>query len=234
MTGMASGTGTPGTAPLPRGRHAPPLEVRVKVQRARLFAAAANVFARTGYAEATAEAIAREAGMSKATFYEHFANKEECLLAIFDVAGNAVARAMDAGQGLGDDTGATTPASYEDVVRRGLRAFLSTLATYPSEARTLLVEGIGAGPRAAARRDAMLDTFADRLQRVNATFAPAFGAPVFASGDDAFTIVGGVVEVVSRQLRTHQPQDIRDLEPTLLRLIFGVTAQARTPGLPAA
>ncbi len=229
---MKHGASTSGTAPLPRGRHAPPLEVRVKVQRARLFAAAAGVFARNGYADATAEAIAREAGMSKATFYEHFANKEECLLAIFDVAAAQVARALDAGHGLGRDGEA--PASYEDVVRGGLRAFLSTLATYPAESRTLLVEGIAAGPRAAARRDAMLDAFAERLQRDNATFAPRFGAPVFASPDDAFTIVGGIVEVVSRQLRTHQPRDIRDLEPTLLRLVFGVTAQARTPGLPEA
>src|SRR5256714_1252729 len=62
---------------VPRGRHAPPLEVRLTVQRRRLFQAAATVFARVGYAEASAEAISREAGMSKATFYEHFANKEE-------------------------------------------------------------------------------------------------------------------------------------------------------------
>ncbi|CAA9479305.1 MAG: hypothetical protein AVDCRST_MAG30-681, partial [uncultured Solirubrobacteraceae bacterium] len=48
----------------PRGRHAPPLEVRQDRQRQRLFAAAATVFVRVGYAEASAEAIAREAGMS--------------------------------------------------------------------------------------------------------------------------------------------------------------------------
>ena len=59
-------------APVPRGRHAPPLEVRLEVQRERLLTAAATVFSREGYARATAEAIAREAGMSKATFYEHF------------------------------------------------------------------------------------------------------------------------------------------------------------------
>ena len=52
----------------PRGRHAPPLEVRQDRQRRRLYASAAAVFARVGYADATAEAIAREAGMSKATF----------------------------------------------------------------------------------------------------------------------------------------------------------------------
>src|SRR3954452_15186944 len=70
----------------PRGRHAPPLEVRQDRQRRRLFAAAAAVFARVGFAEATAEGIAREAGMSKATFYEHFDNKEDCIIALFDAA----------------------------------------------------------------------------------------------------------------------------------------------------
>ena len=52
---------------VPRGRHAPPLEVRLRRQRGRLFEAAAIVFARSGYADASAEAISREAGMSKAT-----------------------------------------------------------------------------------------------------------------------------------------------------------------------
>src|SRR5687767_4567304 len=72
---------------VPRGRHAPPLEVRLSVQRQRLFEAAAKVFSTVGYAEATAEAISKEAGMSKATFYEHFANKEECILSLVDTAG---------------------------------------------------------------------------------------------------------------------------------------------------
>src|SRR6266516_7551103 len=81
-------------ATVPRGRHPPPLETRLSVQRGRLFEAAADVFSRVGYAEASSEAIAREAGMSKATFYEHFANKEECILALFDEAATEVMRAM--------------------------------------------------------------------------------------------------------------------------------------------
>ena len=78
----------------PRGRHAPPLEVRQDRQRRRLYAAAGAVFARVGYADATAEAIAREAGMSKATFYEHFDNKEDCIIALFDAATRATASAV--------------------------------------------------------------------------------------------------------------------------------------------
>src|SRR5918999_5984580 len=80
----------------PRGRHAPPLEVRQDRQRRRLYAAAGAVFADVGFADATAEAIAREAGMSKATFYEHFDNKEDCIIALFDAAITVVLGAMRA------------------------------------------------------------------------------------------------------------------------------------------
>ena len=86
---------------VPRGRHAPPLEVRLEVQRERLFEAAADRVRRAGYAEASAEAISREAGMSKATFYEHFANKEECILALFDESAERARAADGAGDGPG-------------------------------------------------------------------------------------------------------------------------------------
>ena len=56
---------------VPRGRHAPPLEVRQDRQLQRLSEAAAAVFARTGYADATAEAIARALGMSPRTVHKH-------------------------------------------------------------------------------------------------------------------------------------------------------------------
>ena len=124
--------------------------------------------------------------MSKATFYEHFANKEECILALFDEAATEVMRAMaDASDAEGHD-------SYEERVAAGVHAFLETLASYPTSAQTLLVQIIGAGPRAAARRDAILEAFADSLYRDNQRAAPQYGAPTFASRDDAFAIIGAL------------------------------------------
>jgi AcrR family transcriptional regulator len=205
---------------VPRGRHAPPLEVRLTVQRRRLFEAAAAVFARVGYAEATAEAISREAGMSKATFYEHFANKEECILALFDEAATEIMRAM------GQASDAQGYASYEERVSAGVHAFLQTLASYPEEAQTLLVQIIGAGPRAAARRDAILEAFADSLYRDNLRAAPKYGAPTFASRDDAFAIIGASVELVSRSLRTGAPSDVLALAPVIARLMLGALERA--------
>jgi AcrR family transcriptional regulator len=209
------------TVSVPRGRHAPPLDVRLGVQRERLFEAAASVFARVGYAEASAEAISREAGMSKATFYEHFANKEECILALFDEAAGQVNRAMAAaGQARGYD-------SYDEHVEASVYAFLDTLAAHRSSAQTLLVEIIGAGPRAAARRDAILEAFADGLHRDNARIAPRYGAPTFASPDDAFAVIGAAVELVSRHLRTCRPDEIGALAPVITRLMLGALDRGR-------
>ena len=84
-------------APVARGRHAPPPEVRLPLQRERLLQAAAEEFASVGYAGASAESISRRAGMSKATFYEHFSNKEDCIVALlyraWEVIGGSIVEA---------------------------------------------------------------------------------------------------------------------------------------------
>src|SRR5438105_14661308 len=118
-------------AGVPRGRHAPPLEVRLEVQRGRLFEAAAAVFARVGYAEASAEAISKEAGMSKATFYEHFANKEECILALTDAAGEASRAAVAA-------AASTAEQQFEARVHARVSRFLQGLELFPEMAQVVL------------------------------------------------------------------------------------------------
>ena len=202
--------------PVPRGRHAPPLEVRLEHQRARLFAAAATVFARLGYAEASAEAISREAGMSKATFYEHFGNKEECILALFDAAAAQVRDAVEASLATSEDP--------ETRYRQGVRAFLGALVAFPDHARTLLLEIIGAGPRAAERRDAVLQRFADFIDRENELAHEGHGVPRLKSPDDAYALVGAMLELASRQLRHGVPAEPLDLEPVIERLISGLLA----------
>jgi len=207
---------------VPRGRHAPPLEVRLGVQRRRLLSAAGAVFARCGYAEASAEAISREAGMSKATFYEHFANKEVCILALFDDAAREVLHRMnEAARDAEFET-------YEDRVRGGTQAFLLTLARHPESAQTLLVEIIGAGPHATERRDAILEAFAEYICHDNAEHAPRYGQPTFCGRDDAFAVIGAIVELVSRQLRTGEPANLIDLEPIIARVFLGTLSMSQT------
>ncbi|MHB8691822.1 MAG: TetR/AcrR family transcriptional regulator [Solirubrobacteraceae bacterium] len=202
--------------PTARGRHAPPPEVRIPLQRDRLFRAAAHEFAEHGFAGASSESISRRAGMSKATFYEHFANKEECIVALFDRAATVVAAGMArAARGAGRSDATAR-------MRSATRAFLTSLADYPDYAQTLVVEIIGAGPTAAQRRDQVMQGFADALDAENERAARKGLIKRFASPHDAFAIVGAITELVSRQVRLGLPADPLELAPVIDRLIDGV------------
>ena len=192
--------------------------MRLPLQRDRLLRAAATEFAQHGFAGASSESISRRAGMSKATFYEHFANKEECMLALFDMGAEVVQEAM---------AEAARNAPVGDARQRlkaGTRAFLGALAEHPEFAQTLLVEIIGAGPRAAQRRDQILQTFAGLLDAENAAAARRGLMGRFSSPHDAFAVVGAVTELVSRQVRLGVPEHMLDLAPVIDRLIAGVLA----------
>ena len=204
-------------APAARGRHAPPLEVRLPLQRERLLRAAAADFAEHGYGNTGSESISRRAGMSKATFYEHFANKEECIIALFDRAAEVVAKSM--AEAARQAAGAGGP---QDRMRAGTRAFLAAVAEHPDYARTLLVEIIAAGPTAAARRDHVISLFAEILDRENERAAERGLSPRFASPLDPLAIIGATTELVSRQVRLGEPADALELAPVIDRMIVGM------------
>jgi AcrR family transcriptional regulator len=194
--------------PVPRGRHAPPLEVRLEVQKHRLFGAAATVFSSVGYADASAEAISRQAGMSKATFYEHFANKEECLIALFEYASASLVEELVAAS-----RGAER--AFEERNSAGLRAILEAVEDNPAMAQASLAE----------LRTAALNGFAQIMYEQTVRAAELTGGPAFSSSDEAFAIVGATFELVSRQLRTGQPERVTDLQPLVERLINGLLMQ---------
>ena len=205
--------------PVPRGRHAPPLQVRREVQRQRLFDAAVAVFVRLGYAEASAEAISREAGMSKATFYEHFANKEECMIALVEYAmAETLTRMLAAARSGGEDWRARH--------RAGVRAFLELVESEPDAARVTLVEVIGAGPRALERRDHALAVMAQSMYEDARRGTRDSGEPSFATVDDAYACVGAIFELTSRHLRRGIPPRISELEPIVERLVLGTVSQS--------
>jgi AcrR family transcriptional regulator len=190
--------------------------VRLPLQRRRLLLAAAAEFASVGYAGASAESISRRAGMSKATFYEHFANKEDCILALFDRAAEVVAGAMvQAARGAGRDA--------RERLRAGTRAFLTVFSEHPEYAQTLLVEIIGAGPAAARRRDEIFAGFAAVLDAENAAAARRGQLRRFESRYDALAIIGAINELVSRHVRLGDPADVLELAPVIERLIAGLS-----------
>lgn len=124
-------------------------------QRERLLDATEALIAERGAARTTIEAIVKEAGVSSVTFYEHFRGKDECFVAAFE-------RAVEA---LRAEVGDALPAdgSREERVRAGLDALLVAVEAEPARARLCFVEAQRGGPQMAARYDAALDQVAAEL-----------------------------------------------------------------------
>jgi AcrR family transcriptional regulator len=71
-------------------------QLRADDTRARLFAAAGELFSAHGYHDTTVDAIARRAGVAKGTFFVHFATKDAVIGELIGVQTRAAKRARTA------------------------------------------------------------------------------------------------------------------------------------------
>jgi AcrR family transcriptional regulator len=137
---------------------------RQEQTREQLVAAAARVFARRGYHQATVEEIAAEAGFSTGAVYSNFSGKEDLFLALADrqVAERVaeIEAVADAAE-REDDAGAEAASQF--------RAFLEGDPDWPLlfyEFWSLSVRNPDLQGELARRRDAIRDALAETLERV--------------------------------------------------------------------
>ena len=119
------------------------------------------------------------------------------------------------------------PARYErcgHTASRRPRAYLETVPRHPDFGHVLVVEIIGAGPQALAKRDQSTQLFADVLDAENAKACQHGLGPRFASPHDAYAIVGGSTELISRHVRLGKPKHLFEVAPVIDRMIDGVLA----------
>ena len=119
------------------------------IQRARILSAMAAVVTEQGLAAATVANVVAHAGGSRRTFYELFADREECFLAAFD---QALARA-----GAAVLPEYERPGAWRERIRAGLAAFLEFLDEEPTLGAVCVVHSLGAGPPAIERRRRVVD-----------------------------------------------------------------------------
>src|SRR4029077_8348134 len=105
------------------------------------------------YPETRVVDIIKRAGVSRKTFYELFADKEECFLAAYDSALEELYRGTELvfESASGD--------SWAERIRIALATFLEMMAEQPEMAKFCVVDVLAAGPRALARRDAAIRQF---------------------------------------------------------------------------
>lgn len=131
--------------PLPHGPHELSREEVAESQRTRLMAAFTELMAADGYAGVRLADLVARAGVSKATFYDHFADKQQCMLAAYDeYLRTLIAAIVPAAQ---EDTPLLT-----DFVRSVVTRYLEVIQRDLTAARAFFVELESAGPAARTRR----------------------------------------------------------------------------------
>ncbi|HTA37179.1 MAG TPA: TetR/AcrR family transcriptional regulator [Solirubrobacteraceae bacterium] len=187
---------------LPTGAHGLTREEVERDQRERLRSAMIELIAERGYPAVRILDLTQLAHVSRPTFYNLFADKEELLLSAYeDIAGRTTERVAEAHRAGG---------SPQQSVQQALGAFAALAADEP-EAMTLALLGtFGAGPRALERRNHTLNALE---QIVEAGREQSAGG---RSRDfSAKFMIGGIREVSATRLRGGRAAELIELADQL-------------------
>jgi AcrR family transcriptional regulator len=204
---------------LPRGPHGLSRDEVQRSQRVRLLQAATDEVAERGYANTTVAHIIARAGVSRATFYALFADREACFRAAYEANAELVAAVMEAELANVRSSRGEEPLARLD---RVLAAYLAALQTAPTLARVFLVEVYAAGPVAIEQRRASLERFVDIVAETHRGETGVLGTRKdqrFAA--EAF--VGAVSFMITNAVAAGEIDSVTDLRKPLMRLAGQIT-----------
>jgi AcrR family transcriptional regulator len=207
---------------LPRGPHGLSREEVEVSQRARLLQAATDAVAELGYVKTTVADILGRAGVSRATFYQLFRDKEDCFQAAYQANADLVAAVMAAELEQVRASGERDPLARLD---RVLGVYLSALRSAPALARVFLVEVYAAGPAAIDQRRASLEAFADVVAETHRGESGVLGTRAtqrFA----AQAFVGAVSSLVTNAVGVGDTDGLLRLREPLMRLAAQITKKS--------
>lgn len=171
-------------------RKTPATEARKAARRSAILAAATRLFGCNGYHATTVPMIVAESGSSTGSFYAHFRNKEDVFAAVLKVIDNRVNEVVHQARESQADPLVGISCAVEEL-------FLF-LAANPEDARILIVESSGLGPRLELIRRAILRRQGEEVRRLLdlATEVIVVADPAIA----AHCLVGAVYEALTSWL----------------------------------
>lgn len=181
-------------------------------QRARMLDAVVQAVADRGYASVTVSDVVGVAGVSRRTFYEHFADKQDCFLAAYRTGvAVVIEQVVAATAGAPED-------DWRERLRVGLAAYTRVLASEPTFARTLLIDVLGAGREAVELRQQLYEQFVALFHTLSQRAAAL--DPAIVPVPDVFlrALVGGIGELVQQHILQDGAEGLEDLTPTLVRV----------------
>jgi AcrR family transcriptional regulator len=205
--------------PLPSGRHSLTRDTVLASQRGRLLDAMAEAVAEHSYGATTIAHVVARAGVSRKTFYEHFSDKQDCFLAMYDIG-----IAFVLGR-IVEELEAQDELRGRLVV--GLETFLSVLSEEPAFCRSIVLEVQTAGPEGLARRRGVIKVFAERYLDVNRQARAGDPAIEPLSEEIALAVVGAILELVGTLVDEGRTAELPDLaEPLSEFVVRNVLARA--------
>lgn len=178
--------------------------------RARLLAGMADAIAEEGYADVTVADIVRHARVSKRTFYDCFATKEACLLALYEVESSRLLDEIDASiQGL---------APGRSRIAAGAAVYLARLQSHPRVVRTLWIEILHLGAKGLEIRRRVMRRFAALLMREFEATEPT----VSLSPAVAMAIVGGINELALEAFEENRLERLGEIAVVIAELFEGI------------
>ncbi len=183
------------------GRRLPAEEV-TRNQRERLFAALVAIVAERGYEGTRVEDLLELSGVSRSAFYEHFDDKQDCLLAAVDAF-------------LGPTIGAIAEANGqppgEEMARQAFDALIRLIVDQSAASRMCFVEIFAAGPEAVEEIDRAIDTFQGF---VAATLEEMPGREEMPP-EIVRAMIGGLRKVIHTRLYRNEEAELLELIPQM-------------------
>ena len=164
-----------------------------------MLAAAEQLVCAHGAEQLTATAVTSAAGVSRTTFYATFADREDCLLALFDDVVDRLRAAMLAAY--------AAESSWLDGVRAAVCELLGLLDSEPHMARFLIVGGLSGDSALVVRRRRVLDELAHSLE----ADSPDLGSQGAGAPFGSQALVSGAASIIHARL-------LEDPAPALLHL----------------
>lgn len=159
-------------------------------QRERLIEAIVELSGQLGYQSLSIAQISARAGVSSATFYEQFGDREECLLEAYRALTGQMLMRLERSLRAGE---------WATAARAAFGELIDGVRTDPDAGRLMFVEALSGGPRLRSELAAILDGVEQGAEALLER-PPAGG---YTLDLPARALIGAVRHVVSRHLRTH-------------------------------
>ncbi len=163
-------------------------EQREGSQRERILAAMVTAANRDGYPSASVASVIQEAGVSRPTFYEHFANREQCFLAATDAVRTELLQAVQAAA-CGRPPQLAGPTTVE--------ALFAFAASRPASARFLMSESLAGGASTLDARDQSVGAIAAVITQAHEQLA----GPTVLADLPVEILIGASYRLLSSRLR---------------------------------